>query len=627
MPTPREVKPAGRLAALRSRKALLLYAVVGLGVAIWYFTPAAQDNRFTATFVAKRGDLEITVVEGGSLDAQEKVEVKSEVEGQTKILSLVEEGYFVTPDDVESMKVLVELDATEIREKQTQQELQYQNTYAAFAQAREAYNIQLSQNESDIMADELAVKFAKMDFERYVGETVAEKILAEAEALRDQEEKDAPEKSARLPEPGGTDVAERPKAVSSEAQSAGAAPEPGANDTAPAPTAITVAGEGKSPLSVDVDVSARIPQIDFSKYADVGQLGQGEAGQRLRTLDNALVLSEKSLGLSESKLSGTQRLYGKQFVTKNDLEQDEMAVKRGSIDRESAEVAKDLFLKYDFQKTAQKSLADYEQAQRKLERTRQSTVSKIAQSEAALRSAEAAYDLQAQQRKKLQAQVEKCTIRATKPGLVVYGGGGERYWDNEHIEEGATVRERQVIITIPDTTRMSVEANIHEAYVKLVTKGQKVRVRADANRDRLLMGEVAKIAVLPNSENRWMSPDVKVYETSIHIEGNNDWLKPGMSAQVEIVAGVLKDVVYIPLDAVFNEKGERVCYVKAITGNVRRPVETGDFNDSFIEIKKGVEADEVVLLRAPEKKSGGKADGEKTDETKDAKPAGEKAAA
>ena len=67
-------------------------------------------------------------------------------------------------------------------------------------------------------------------------------------------------------------------------------------------------------------------------------------------------------------------------------------------------------------------------------------------------------------------------------------------------------------------------------------------------RQPLLTGEVTKIAVLPNSENRWMNPDVKVYETNINIEGNNDWLKPGMSAQVEIVAGVLNDVVYIPLD-------------------------------------------------------------------------------
>jgi hypothetical protein len=135
--------------------------------------PRRADSRFAATFTAKKGDLEITVVEGGSLEAQDKVEVKSEVEGQTKILSLVEEGYFVTPEDVESMKVLVELDATEIRERQTQQELQYQNAYAAFAQAREAHAIQINQNDSDMMAGELEVKFARMDFERYVGKDVA----------------------------------------------------------------------------------------------------------------------------------------------------------------------------------------------------------------------------------------------------------------------------------------------------------------------------------------------------------------------------------------------------------------------------------------------------------------------
>ena len=333
------------------------------------------------------------------------------------------------------------------------------------------------------------------------------------------------------------------------------------------------------------------------------------------------------MGLSQSKLSGTQRLYEKQFVTKSDLEQDEMTLKRGTTDVESAKVAKELFLKYEFNKSAQKMLSDYLQSQSKLQRTRQSAVAKIAQVEATLRSAEANYDLQATQRRKIKKQIEKCTIRATKPGLVVYGSGNnERYYGNEQIEEGATVRERQVIITIPDTTRMAVNANIHEGYVKLVNKGQKVRVRADANRDRLLTGEVTKIAVLPNSENRWMNPDVKVYETNINIEGNNDWLKPGMSAQVEIVAGVLNDVVYIPLDAVFNEDSKRVVYISTLTGPQRREVETGEFNDSSIEVKKGLAEGEVVLLRAPEKNG----EGEEGKEGKDGKkdkgeaPKGEK---
>ena len=98
-----------RAAFLRSRRAFVVYGILLIAAVIWWFQPQSTDSRFTATYTAKKGDLEITVVEGGSLEAQEKVEVKSEVEGQTKILSIVDEGYFVTPDDVESMKVLVEL--------------------------------------------------------------------------------------------------------------------------------------------------------------------------------------------------------------------------------------------------------------------------------------------------------------------------------------------------------------------------------------------------------------------------------------------------------------------------------------------------------------------------------------
>lgn len=603
MEAPRKA-PASRLAGLRSRRAILLYLAVGAFALGYYFWPATEDNRFLATFAATRGDLEITVIEGGSLEAQEKVELKSEVEGQTKILYLVEEGYFVTPEDVESMKVLVELDATDIRERQTQQELQYQNTYAAYAQAREQYAIQINQSESDIIEGELAVKFARMDFERYVGADVAKEIIAKVD-------------DARSAEPEPVDDSGPPKAVSSEAETplpVAAAAAPPAPSENPLSTSDNAVNEKLGKLSVQLNTT-RWPQIDFAAYADVARLGNGEAGQKLRKLEDDLVLNQKEKVISESKLDGTKRLFTKEFVTKNDLEQDEMALRRNTIQVDSAEVSKELFLRYEFNKMAEKLLSDYGQALSKLERLRQSAVSKLAQAEAQLRSAEANFDLQGQQRKKLREQIEKCTLRATKPGLVVYGGGNDRWWDGERIEEGASVRERQVMITIPDTTRMAVKANIHEAYVKLVKKGQKVRVRADSNRDLLLDGEVVKIAVLPNSENRWMSPDLKVYETEVNILGSHDWLKPGMSAQVEIVAGVLKDIVYVPLQAVFNEDGQRVVYISGLTGQGRRVVETGEFNDSYIEVKKGIEPGEVVLLRAPENE-GGNTDKDKDKEKK-----------
>ncbi len=135
------------------------------------------------------------------------------------------------------------------------------------------------------------------------------------------------------------------------------------------------------------------------------------------------------------------------------------------------------------------------------------------------------------------------------------------YGDEEHIREGATVRERQAIITIPDMTSMSVNVKIHESYIKKVKKGQKARITVDAFPDKVLDGEVTKVGVLPDSQNRWMNPDIKVYLTTITIDGTHDWLKPGMSAKVEILVNQLEDVVYVPVQAVSPDDGKQVCYV------------------------------------------------------------------
>src|SRR6476659_1790622 len=72
---------------------------------------AGSSNARAATFTAKRGPLDITVLEGGSLQALESQEIKCEVRvgyQGTKILRIVDEGYFVTEDDVRTNKTLVE---------------------------------------------------------------------------------------------------------------------------------------------------------------------------------------------------------------------------------------------------------------------------------------------------------------------------------------------------------------------------------------------------------------------------------------------------------------------------------------------------------------------------------------
>jgi multidrug efflux pump subunit AcrA (membrane-fusion protein) len=122
----------------------------------------------------------------------------------------------------------------------------------------------------------------------------------------------------------------------------------------------------------------------------------------------------------------------------------------------------------------------------------------------------------------------------------------------------------------------------------------------DAFPDEVLTGEVTKVGVLPDSQNRWMNPDLKVYLTTIAIDGTHDWVKPGMSSKAEILVNHLDDVVYVPVQAISPSNGKQVCHVARGFGSERREVEIGQFNDEFIEVKSGLKEGERVLLRQPE---------------------------
>ena len=596
-----------KLRSLLSKKPLWLSLVaVGVLVPGVYFLKAGTESADVGTtFVARRGPLDITVLEGGTIESEEKGEIKCEVKGGqgVKILKIVEEGYQITEDDVKTKKVLVELDSAELRNKITPQEITFGSTAASLTDAQQAYDIQVNQNLSDVMAAAQKARFARMDFNKYMGDQAAEEILARlgikvdsAEAIPSPAELLA---ASVVKLPGRTVPARHRRAA------------PAASPPAATPCHSGRRGSrtGDQPAGRDDQSGGlrRWPRrppsagIDFSKYADIDALGDGEAKQKLRELRDAVQMAQKELQQAQSTLEGTTRLFEKDFVTKIEMDQAQLTYDNCVLKVKKADTALNLFEKYEFPKAAEESLSKYTEALRELDRTKKGAISKLAQADAKLKSAQAKYGLEEKQLKELYEQLDKCLIRAPRPGLVVYGWGGEvMYWrGEEQIREGATVREGQTVLTIPDMRKMCVKVKIHESYIKKIQKGQKVRITADAFPDRKLEGEVSQVGMLPDSENAWLNPDMKVYRTTIKISGEHDWIRPGMSAKVEILVNHLEDVVYVPMQAVTPLEDKKVCYVVNGSKLERREVEIGEFNDEFIEIKKGIQEGERVCLRTP----------------------------
>ena len=528
------------------------------------------------TFTVQRGSLQINVLQGGEIRALKNYEVKSEIEYPTKILSLIPEGYMITEEDVKDGKVLVELDGSELKDKITTHEIDFQTTVASYIDVDENREIVRSENQSLVRDVKTAAMFALMDFEKYLGKGVAMSIL----------------KSRGLPE--NTDVFEK-HCAALEA------------DSKPVVGKVVIKEDednssAKPPVAASAKkVIAPAVRTDFVKFLDASTSTDGEAQQKLGQLKGELLLHQGELSLAKQTLESSGQLASKSFITKSALENDQVTFEKVQLSVRTAEVALDLFRKYEFSKQCEQFLSAYQEALDKLRRTLRANRSKMAQAESKFETAKRRYEMELVKREELERQLKACVIKAVQPGLVAYGPINGGYRINEPIEEGAAVRLRQTILTIPDMEGMGVHVSVHESQVKKVKIGQRVRVRVDAEPGKELYGQVAELAVLPDSTSSRYTPNLKVYPCSVHIDGAHDWLKPGMNAKVEIIVSDLADVLYVPVQAIEVESDRHFCYVNTGTDLQRREIATGSFNDDFIEILKGLQSGENVALTIPKR--------------------------
>ena len=660
------------LAAKKPTQYAIAASVVVLVGLLFSFGGNSSDTLAgSITFEARRGNLDITVLEGGSLEALQSQEIRSRVKGRegVKILSIVEEGYRVTPEDVTAGKILVELDTSQLIDEQLNQEIAVETAEASYIERKAEYEIQLNQNMTDLNDARQDMRFAKLDFEKFLGGNIVTEIVSQLEieerlARAEQADFEAAQladslavepapntvsdlATAELPfdldsmppqmqerirqamaDNGGTlpeDMLQRMQnfgqggAGGGRGRPGGAAPRPTAETGAPvarepqplslraaAPASISSRTLDAEPnLLMDDSYMAIRDKLDFTQYADINMLEDGEAKQQLRSLQDDLQVAQEELLLSRDRIAGQRRLESRGFITPTELEAEELNLNKANNKMEQEETSLKLYIQYTFPKDAEEKLSDYENAVMSYQRQVKENVAEKAQEAARYSSAERKFNLERVKLADVNEQIDLATIIARRPGLVVYGAADQnsmRFRSNsqEAIQEGATVRERQSILTIPDMREMAVKVNIHESAVQRVAVGQLVKVSVDAFPDEQLTGVVIKVAVVADSANSFMNPDLKVYPTTIKIDGTHDWLRPGMSAEIDILVRSLEDVVYVPIQAVTYFDDERVVYVSNRGRTERREIKVGTFSDSYIEILSGLEAGEEVLLLPPQ---------------------------
>jgi RNA polymerase sigma factor (sigma-70 family) len=336
-----------------------------------------------------------------------------------------------------------------------------------------------------------------------------------------------------------------------------------------------------------------VAEIAVREYRD------GVLPHEIRSLDGAIAKAKSAVQTAESKQERLHRAQARIRATKPAAEANTPAVVMAELDIEDRlEVAEVT--------VANEKLA-LELAQSNLEVLRNFTAPRTTKElEGAIErkrsdelAKQAIFDLEQSKERRLIRQINNCKILAPNEGMVVYADARE---GQPRIEEGAQVRERQLIFSLPDLrSPMRVNAKVREAWIDQIVPKQRVRIAVHAFADQTFEGTVTTVAPLPDAMNRLRTDQTapKLYTTLITLDKAFPGLRPGMTTDVEILVAERQNVLSVPVSAVQTRQRKYCVAVKKPDGSFEwREVTVGIGGEDMVEITSGLKEGESVAVKA-----------------------------
>ena len=181
---------------------------------------------------------------------------------------------------------------------------------------------------------------------------------------------------------------------------------------------------------------------------------------------------------------------------------------------------------------------------------------------------------------------------APRDGTVVYATN----WRGDKKKVGDNCWKAERVVEIPDLTRMKAEGEVEEQDAGRVAVGQRVTLRLDSHPDDELHGTITTAARTVQRKRGTQDP-VKVLRVDIELDKTDPAkMRPGMRFQGTIELGRVKNAVLIPREAVLVSSDGPYVYRRGALDLDRVPVRLGRENDKFVEVVKGLDAGDRVLV-------------------------------
>jgi multidrug efflux pump subunit AcrA (membrane-fusion protein) len=398
------------------------------------------------------------------------------------------------------------------------------------------------------------------------------------------------------------------------------------------------------------EIAIQLAELDLRKYLE------GEYPQALKDVDGRISMAQSDLEMQRDRSAWSLRMVKKGYQTSSQAQAEQSKLDGYDLTLRKLNEEKRVLTRYTKERTETDLTSKVAEAKRALERIKSQASAKEVQARTDRETKKSIYEQEKRRFEEIEEEIRKCKIFAPQDGMVVYvipeqsrfGSGTQQ----SIVAQGEPVREGQKLIRIPDLHHMLVNTKVHEALVSRVRgevtqptgfvdsvravigttpnglsrifgmyamtemrdkfreeelnvlyPGHEAIVRIDAFPERVLKGHVKSVATVA-SQADWMAADVKTYQTMVAIDEQLDNLKPGMSAEVTIMAEkTAEPVLTVPVQAIIGTAtlgAERKCFVLAADGSIQeRDIVVGMSNEKMAEVRSGLQEDEKVVLNPP----------------------------
>ena len=158
------------------------------------------------------------------------------------------------------------------------------------------------------------------------------------------------------------------------------------------------------------------------------------------------------------------------------------------------------------------------------------------------------------------------------------------------VKTGNHLQPNQQLFVITDPSQLILELHVPQQNMGRFGAGQAADIKADALPSEMFKATVERIS--PRIDQ-----STGTFRVTLRVHDRSGILRPGMFARVAVVYDVHNDAVMVPVDAILDEDIEKSLFVIEDGIARRRIIETGITDRDMVEILKGInDADTVVVV-------------------------------